>query len=42
MLAVGVTLTLPFAATLPTEGLMLTVEAPVVVQDRREDWPWLI
>jgi hypothetical protein len=33
----GETLTLPLAATLPTELLMLTVEAPVVVQDSSED-----
>src|ERR1022692_3633017 len=38
----GETLLLPFTGTVPTPLLMVTVLAPVVVQDRSEDWPWLI
>jgi hypothetical protein len=42
VVAVGETFWLPLTATLPTPLLMLTVAAPVVVQDSREDWPALM
>src|ERR1019366_5049548 len=42
VVADGETLWLPFAATVPTPLLIVTVEAPVVVQDSREVCPWLI
>jgi hypothetical protein len=42
VVADGVTLTLPLVATLPTPLLMLTVEAPVVVQDSSDDCPLMM
>jgi hypothetical protein len=38
----GETLWLPLTCTVPTPLLMLAVEAPVVVQDRIVDPPWLM
>ena len=42
VVAVGETLWLPFTGTVPTPLLIVTVEAPVVVQDSNEEPPLLM
>ena len=42
VVAAGETFTLPFADTLPTPLLIVTVAAPVVVQDSSEEAPLLM